>query len=115
MTIESSLYGVLSGIVTTFPVTAPDSQAAPFCIYSRVSSSPNNNLAGGAPGLERIRYQIDVHATTAAQARSLAASIKSALGALTTPGFEGYIVDDRDLYEPDVKLFRAMIDWECWA
>lgn len=115
MTIEAQLFGTLSGILDTFPVTAPDGQAAPYCLYSRVSSVPNNNLEGGAAGLERIRYQIDVHAATALQARSLAASIKSALGALSTPGFEGYVLDDRDLYEPEVKLFRAMIDWECWA
>ncbi len=106
--IDADLYTLLAAIGTTSPGTVPDDTDPPYIVYSRVNTSPGN-LLDGAPKDEHISFAIDVHATSALAARTLADQIKTALQAAS---FGGYVLGDRDMYEPEVKLYRVIIDFD---
>jgi len=109
--IEESLYTLLAGIVTTSPGTVPDDTDPPYCVYSRISTVPHNVLEQ-APGGEQVQFQIDLHATTQHAARTLANTVKAALQAAS---FGGYVTGDRDIYEPEVKLHRVVLEFDVFA
>lgn len=109
--IEASLYTLLSAIVPTSPLTAPDNTPVPYCIYQRVSTVPGNYL-DDSPVLEHVHFQIDIHHSSLNAARVLANSVKAALRAAS---FGGYVTGDQDIYETEVKLYRVVIDFEVFA
>lgn len=109
--IDADLYTLLSAIATTSPGVAPDNTAAPYIVYSRASTVPGNYLDNSEP-LEHIRFTVDVHHTSKLAARTMAESVKSALRAAS---FGGYVLDDRETYETEVKLHRVEIDFQVFA
>lgn len=111
MSIESDLYAVLAAIAPTSPVTVPDNSAPPYIVYARVGTAANNVLAG-SPAVELVRFSIDCHAATYAAARAMAASIKNTLRGWANGG---YVQNEIDIYEPDAKLHRVVIDFELWT
>ena len=115
MSIQTDLRALIGPLLAdrAYPVAAPDSPVAPYLTYQRVSATPENVMAGngGANPLTNTRLQIDVYATTYAEAQDRAQAIRSALQGW---GIQNVTNSEQDLYEDDVKLHRVMIDISTW-
>ena len=107
MSLDAAVGALIDPIVYASPGTAPDGVDPPYCIYSRITTQPDNTL-DAAPTSEHVRFQIDVHATTYGQARGLCQSIKEAI---QVSALGGYVIDDRMVFEDVVKLHRCIIDY----
>lgn len=110
-TIDESLGATLAAILPASPGIAPDATSTPYCIFSRAGATPANTL-DGAPGLELVRFVIDIHASTYSEARTYCRAVKAALQAAS---YGGYVVGDQMAHEDMVNLHRAVIDFEVWA
>src|SRR5574340_121579 len=110
--IQETVFSALSGLVAgrVYPSVAPDGAVAPFIVYQRVGSSPENTLADGQP-VQQTRMQIDAYATTYAAAQTLAQQIEAAMTAAPVSGIQ---IMDMDGYEADVKLHRVTQDYSIW-
>lgn len=109
--IDEDLYALLATVAPTAPATAPDGTTVPYCVYTRVLSTPQNVLEQ-PPGLWHIQFEVNVYASSYADARALAGTVKDALfGA----AFGGYVTGDRDLWDGVVKLYRVAIQFEVFA
>jgi len=115
MSIQSDFFTLATGIFSArvYPQVAPDSPVAPYCIYSRVVATEQATLAtnGGTGNAINTRLQIDVWALSYSDAQIKAAALKAAL---KTWAVENVLLDDRDMYEPDTKLHRVMMDVSIW-
>lgn len=107
MMIEERLIALLTPFCDPSPNVPPDDTPAPYVVYS-ADRTPGNYVDNSVP-TDLVRLTIDVHHTSRRLARHLAEAIKTAL---RSAPFGGYVVGDRDLYEPEVKLFRVVIDFE---
>jgi hypothetical protein len=112
MTIETTIYTALSSLASgkVYPLVAPEKVAAPFIVYSRIASTPENTLEGGAT-IDQVRIQVDTYANTYSAVKSLAESVRSAMEG---SGAKATLQTDQDLFEPDLKLYRISQDYYCW-
>jgi hypothetical protein len=111
--IEQTVFEVLAPLVNdrVYPLQMPQSQAAyPSVVYTRIASEPQNRLSAGA-SLDQVRMQIDCYDTTYLGAKTLAASVRSAM---ENASFKATLQFDSDFYEPEVKLYRVMADFYLW-
>jgi hypothetical protein len=93
-----------------YPLIAPDGVARPYIVYQRVAANTENILSGGS-GLVNTRLQVDVYATTYAQAQSVAAAIDALMADWAV---QNVSVLSQDFYEPDAKLHRVSTDYSTW-
>mgnify|MGYP006921298104 CR=1 FL=1 len=112
MTIEQDLYNALDGLASgrVYPLVIPEKGTVPAIVYSRIASTPENTLEGGAT-IDQIRFQVDTYAKTYAEAKTLANSVR---GVMESASFKGTLQTDQDLFEPDVKLYRVTQDYYVW-
>jgi hypothetical protein len=93
------------------PEQAPEQLIYPAVVYQLMSSAPVNTLDRGAVACER-RYQLDIYARTRKEARQAAAECVQLLTR------DGRLVclwqDDRDLFEAEVRRYRASVDVSIW-
>jgi hypothetical protein len=108
--IEEDLITLLTPFCPLSADVAPDKTPPPYVVYS-TSRTPGNYLDNGLP-LENVRVTIDVHHAARRLARHLAEAIKTVLRGAS---FGGYVIGDQDLYEPAVKLYRVVIDFEVFV
>lgn len=122
MTFEASLYAHLSqdaGIAALageeiFPVVNPrDTAVYPYITYARVSAVPQTDFDGANGNLINEHVQIDVWALTYDEARALADAVITRL-ATAASSFQSVVNFDQDLYEPETKSYRVLIDANCW-
>lgn len=110
--IESSIYAAIKSLAggRVYPMVLPDTATLPAIVYQRISSVPVTSLNGDS-GLESVRIQVSVWATTYKEAKTLSATVKSTLNATTLK-----IVSDGDSddYEPETKRFRVLADYLVW-
>lgn len=122
--IETALHALLSDAlkIPVYPLTLPPKVTLPACVYQRVSTAPEYSHQGDSR-LERIRWQIDLWATTYGAARELAQTLREALSGYRedlTDDHDVYlcvafIVGQRDLYEPEPRSYRASVDVSMWV
>jgi hypothetical protein len=114
MTIQEQLFALLANATPAadriYPLIAPDSAPPPYLVYQRISANTENILSGSS-GLINTRIQLDVYATTYAQAQDIAAAIDGLMAAWNVQNLS---VLSQDFYEPDAKLHRASIDYSIW-
>lgn len=112
MTIETTIYTALSSLASgkVYPLVAPEKITAPYIVYSRISSTPENTLDGGAT-IDLVRIQVDTYANTYSAVKSLAESVRSALEGSAA---KATLQTDQDLFEPDLKVYRISQDYYCW-
>lgn len=112
MTIEQDIYNTLDGLAggRVYPLVMPENGTKPAIVCLRIASTPENTLNGGAT-IDQIRFQIDTYANTYAEAKSLSASVRTAM---ESASFKGTLQTDQDLFEPDVKLYRVTQDYYVW-
>lgn len=114
MSIQEQLLTLLSGATAAgarvYPMTAPDAVASPYITYQRISSNTENVMSGNS-GLTNTRMQIDVYATTYAQATSIANQIDTLMAAWAV---QNVPISSQDFYEDPVELFRVSSDYSIW-
>jgi hypothetical protein len=101
-----------------YPIILPQAGTFPAVTYQRIST-PRIVTAtlGGQNARVKCRMQLDCWAETFAQAKALAAAVRSAmLGAAT---FTAIALDERDMYEAGdssdgLTLYRTSVDYSCW-
>jgi hypothetical protein len=110
--IEEDVFNALKGLVSNrcYPLLMPQNPSYPSIIYTRISSTPENTLNGGAT-IDLVRFQIDSYAETYSAARTLAASVRTAMEAAA---FKGLLQTDQDFLEPDVTVYRVTQDYYVW-
>ena len=86
---------------------APDNPVGTYCVWQIIDGSPDNYLAG-RPDVESHTLQIDVYATTAAEARAAGQALEYAveLSALVV----GYNGENRDT-ETGRYRYSFSVDW----
>lgn len=117
MSFESSFYTLLSGNAALvalvaeriYPVQAPQGVDTPYLCWQRVASEPQNGLGGFTGQLERVRVQVDAYATEFDPAIAIAAAVRTAVQAATTP-IRGITINEMDFYESETRLFRRMLE-----
>lgn len=92
-----------------YPVIAPQGGAAPYIVYTRISSAPNADLSG-ATDAENHRVQVDVYADTFADVHALADAAQVALNDAGMP--LGVNLDTQD---QDTGLYRISFDQSIWS
>ena len=114
MTIAEQILTLLLGATAAgarvYPLTAPDSVVKPYITYQRISSNAENVLSG-ASGLTNTRMQIDVYATTYAQATSISAEVDALMSAWSVQNVSVLL---QDFFEDQVQLFRVSHDYSLW-
>lgn len=91
-----------------YPLKVADGATFPAAVYTRVSTAPVNSLDGHS-GKDSVRVQIDCYAKTYDAAKTLAGEVRAAMGALKCVP-----INDADLYEEDVKLYRVVLEFNIW-
>lgn len=117
--IESKIYSHLStttaltAIVSTriYPLILPQEPTYPAIAYSRLTADRLYSL-GGYLGWEHPMMTIDIYTETYKQAKELTTSIQTAMNAATA--FSSLLVSDVDYYEPDMNVYRVVMDFSCW-
>lgn len=107
---ESDLVEVLSSFFgeRVFPLVAPNGVARPYCTFQQVGGNPVQYLRGGT-NTGTARIQINVWASTCAEATSLIRSIETAV--TSAPLFAGTEGGAVDLYEEPQALFGKRQDF----
>jgi hypothetical protein len=110
--IETEIYDTLQSLVggRCYPVLMPQEPTYPALVYSRQASNPQYRLEGGS-SLTQARVSIDCYAQTYDAVKSLSAQVRQAM---EEASFKGTLIFDTDFYEPDVKLFRILMDFYVW-
>lgn len=121
MSFETDIYDVLSadptlsGLVAAriYPVTLPlNEQTYPAVSYQRVGNASRKTL-GDNVGFPNPRFQFDIWATgNHDAARQVADALITALGATST--FQAVFLDDSDVYEQELELYRIIADFSIW-
>lgn len=94
------------------PLTAAQNALPPYAVYQRIAGTVENTLTGnGAPPINNTRFQIDVWATTYAEAVSVAASVRALMLAWSV---QNVLNLENDEYESDVMLYRVVLDYSVW-
>lgn len=93
-----------------YPQIAPDGVQRPYIVYQCVTVNVENVMAGRT-GLTNTRLQVDVYATTYAQAQQIAAAVAELMASWPLPNVP---ILAQDIYESDVKLHRVMTDYSIW-
>ena len=114
MTVQEQILALLSGGTAAgtrvYPLTAPDQVVKPYITYQRISSNSENVLSGNS-GLTNTRMQIDVYATTYAEATSIAVQVDALMSAWSV---QNVSIQLQDFFEDQVKLFRISHDYSLW-
>jgi hypothetical protein len=102
-----------------FPLRLPQGAAFPALTYQRVAGGEDVTHQGRS-GLGRARMQLDCWAATYGQAIALADAVKDALvgyrGAMgATPFAAGRLANEIDLDEPDLNVYRRMVEVPLWV
>lgn len=125
MTLDEAIFTALSahaGVTAiagdrSYPVQAPQSAAAPFNVWQRISSTPVNTHDGAAE-LDNVLVQFSCYAPTFTQAHDLRRAVRAALESVTLGnGASGIVANVRDGFEdvPTPPLFRSDVDIEFLA
>ena len=110
--IETEIFEELKDLVASrcYPLMMPQNPTLPALVYSRQASKPEYRLEGGS-SLSQVRVEIDCYAKSYEEAKSLASQVRSAM---ELAAFKGTMIFDTDFYEPDVKLYRVVLDFYVW-
>ena len=114
MTLQAQFFTLLCNatpaLERVYPLIAPDGVGRPYIVYQRVSANAQNILSGSS-GLVNTRLQVDVYATSYAQAQATAAAIDVLMADWSVPNVS---VVSQDFYEPQAKLHRVSTDYSIW-
>ena len=112
MMVEQQLFAALNALVSgrMYPMVAPDSPITPYIVYQNISNKPEVCLAGNTP-IQNTRMQIDAYDKTYLGVKTLKASIDTAMLAAS---LRNVPLNQQDIYESAVKLYRIQQDYSIW-
>lgn len=88
----------------------PVDAALPARTYTRIGG-PRGYTHGGDDGIPTVRFQIDNWASDPDQADDLADEMIARLSGYSDSIYQRIeITDDRELHEPEVKVYRRVVD-----
>jgi hypothetical protein len=93
-----------------YPMRRPQDDPAPCVVYQRISTAPVKNIEGDS-GLDSVRLQVSCWATAYADAKALAAAVRSAINASDLKSATEMEMDDQDA---ETREFRVMTDYRIW-
>lgn len=115
MSIQSDLFALLGPVMGSrvYPQGTAPAYAGAYVTYSRIDSIEESTLDtnGGTGNLFNTRLQIDVYSTSFGEAQTKAAAVKAALKGWSIVNIP---ITDEDMYEPDTKLHRVMMQVSTW-
>lgn len=115
MSLQEDLFTLAAPIFSSrvYPNVAPEAVARPYMTYTRITGLEETTLDGngGVNNLRNTRLQLDVWAATYAEAQTKAEALRTALKNWTVTNI---FQSDQDMYEPDTKLHRVMLDISTW-
>lgn len=115
MSLESQLFTVLSAVCPrTFPDFAPPSTQRPYVTYQQISGEAVNFLGREVPNKRNAVVQVNVWASTRAEAVTLAQNIEDAIRMATVFQGEPVAAPTAD-YDADVPVYGSSQDFSIWA
>ena len=110
MSIEQDIFSALNGAsITAYPGQAPQNAVLPYVVYRRVSTMPHDTI-GGAATIDQARIQLNCYAQNYTAAKTLGASVKTAIVA----GFGPRAVRLHESDEMDGENYWNWIDYSVW-
>lgn len=98
-----------------FPLVIPQGASYPCLTYQRISTPSESSLSGPS-GLTYPRVQVGCWATNYSAATDLGEAVRKALsGSQLANSAAIRVLDVRQSYEPEPKLFRVDLDFEIWT
>lgn len=116
MTIESSIYTALKGLVGNrcFPDVAPLNTVKPFITYIQIGGEVINFLENTVASKQNGVFQIDVFADTRAATAALALQVESAM--VTATAFQARPVGaPAARYDSDMLIYSSTQDFSVWS
>ena len=119
MSVEEKIFSLLTTSTTItatmanriYPVRAPQTVQSPYAVYQRISGGQHSGMDGYLT-LENPRIQIDVYSTSYSQVKTLTESIQTQMA--TSTGFKNVLINDTDLFEDELNIYRVTMDFSCW-
>lgn len=117
MSLESTLYSTMTadlGITTLvstriYPLRAPQPVTRPYITYQRITTNPVSSLNGNMYTV-KATIQIDAWADSYATARDIYDAVKAYLMSDPAGIAAALLIDSRDFYEQETRLYRASLD-----
>jgi hypothetical protein len=109
LSLALALHDALAPLVAgrAHPVILPEHPVWPCIRYTNVGGGPDNTICGRS-SLNIWRYRIDVFAETVADIIVLRNAVTNVMDDFRYPCLQ---VMDMDGYEPEVRVFRRMMDY----
>lgn len=108
----------LAAIVATriYPIILKEGSTFPALTYQRISSPAEHSLQGRS-GLSTVRLQITCWADSFSAVASLKAAVREAIHSIHSAAIQhvGRLLDERQTFEQDPKLYRVDLDFEVWV
>lgn len=115
MTLQTNFFTLAAPLVgnRVYPQGTAPAYGGEYMTYSRVSADEQITLDpnGGTGNLVNTRFQVDVYGLGFDDVQALAASLKVGLKAWA---LVNVLLGEQDMYEPDTKLHRVMLDLSIW-
>jgi len=107
-------YSGVSNLVSAriYPSIVNQDPTYPAISHSQVSEA-NITALSGASDCVNPTWQIDAWDTTYSGAKALMAQIRSAMDSATL--FKSVLVNEIDLFEPDLTIYHIMAEFSIWA
>lgn len=99
------------------PIKRPDAGALPAVTYQMIALDQVNNLAGRDGSLRNYRVQIDIWAADGKftdHLLAIDAAIRARMDTPATTFRSAMLPSGFDDFEPDVKIYRRMLEYSCW-
>lgn len=116
MTVESSIYDTLKGLVSNrcYPDFAPIGTVRPFITYEQTGGEALANLDGSLPDKKHGRFEIGVFADTRASCSSIALQVEAAMAASTAFNSMAIHAPISD-YASDVKIYSSTQNFSVYS
>ena len=113
MSLETTLQTLLNALAAggAHQDIARQGATAPYLVWLLVASPTNNSLQG-ASNVQNTRIQVDCYAASQAARQTLADVVVAAMAASSLSNVR---LSSQNLYEPEVKLFRTMLEFSIWS
>ena len=124
--IEAAVFSVISGdagvaaLVGTRiePIRLPQGATLPAVTYQRISEVRQGTFAP-AQKMPGVLFQVDCWGATYSDSKGVAVAVRKALDEFKGPSAGETITaslleNEIDQYEPDVKIYRTMLEFRVW-
>jgi len=109
-TIQATLAPLAAG-GAWYQLNTAEPPVDPFIVWQRIPSATNNTLQG-ASDLQNTRVEISCYSRSVATLQALADDVRDAMAAAA---FTNVLITSRDLFEPDTRFHRTVLEFSVWS